>query len=99
MSRELRQERDTMGQINQEYRLKYWATSSSVRSFTRTVLSFACSALLALLSCSALLASLACSALFALLARSLRSLPHSWDSEGLDGYFFCVFFLFWPMAE
>ena len=39
-----------MGQINQDYRLKYWATRSSVRSFARTAHSFACSALLALLA-------------------------------------------------
>ena len=33
----------TVGQNNQEYRLKYWATRSSVRSFARTAHSFACS--------------------------------------------------------
>ena len=38
-----------MGQNNQEYRLKYWATHSSVRSFACTAHSFACSRLLALL--------------------------------------------------
>ena len=38
---------DTVGQNNQEYRLKYWATRSSVRSFARTAHSFACSGLLA----------------------------------------------------
>ena len=30
------------------------------------------------------------------LARSLRSHPHSWDSDLLDGYFVCVFFHFRP---
>ena len=50
-----------------ESRRKYWATRSSVRSFTRTGHSFACSGLLA--------------ALTRLLARSLRSLPRSWESE------------------
>ena len=71
---------------SQEYRLKYWATRSSVRSFTRTAHSFACSRLLASLASSA--------ALTRLLARSLRSLPCSWVSELLDGYFVCVFFPF-----
>ena len=50
----------TMGQNNQKSRYKYWANCSSVRSFTRTAHSFACSALLALL------------ARFAALARSLN---------------------------
>ena len=54
----------TMGPNNQEYRLQYWATQSSVRSFARTAHSFACSALLASLARSA--------ALTRLLARSLR---------------------------
>ena len=53
---------------SQEYRLKYWATRSSVHSFSRTAHSFACSGLLALLTPSA--------ALTRSLARSLRSLPH-----------------------
>jgi len=75
---------ETVGQINQEYRLKYWATCSSVRLFARTAHSFICSALLASLAHSAVLI---CS-----LARSLRSLPPSWDSEWLDDYLFCVFF-------
>ena len=52
---------------SQEYRLKYWATLLSVRSFAR------------------LLAPLTRS-----LTRSIRSLPRSWESEWLDGYFFCV---------
>ena len=30
----------TVGQNNQEYRLKYWAIRSSVRSFARTAHSF-----------------------------------------------------------
>ena len=72
-----------MGQNNQKYRLKYWATRSSVRSFARTAHSFACSALLALL--------VRLAALTHLLAHSLCLLPRSWDSEWLDGYLFCVF--------
>jgi len=73
---------------SQEYRLQYWATRSSVRSFARTAHSFACSGLLASLAPSA--------ALTRSLARSLRSLPRSWESELLDGYFVCVFFHFRP---
>ena len=42
-----RNENSTMVENSQEYRLKYWATRSSVRSFARTTLSFACSGLLA----------------------------------------------------
>ena len=30
--------------------------------------------------------------------RSLRSPPSLWDSDWLDGYLFCVFFLFWPIG-
>ena len=59
----------TVSHINQKPRRKYWHTRSSIRSFTRTADSFACSALLASL------------ALTRLLALSLRSLPSSWDSE------------------
>ena len=59
----------------QEWRRKYWATRSSVRSFARTAHSFACSGLLALLAPSA--------ALTRSLPRSLRSLPRSWESEFL----------------
>ena len=55
--------RRTVVWINQEYRRKYWATRSSVHSFTRTAHLFACSGLLALLAPSA---ALICS-----LARSL----------------------------
>ena len=54
---------------SQEYRRKYWATRLSVRSFARTAFSFACSGLLASLAPSAAL------------ARSLPSLPRSWESE------------------
>ena len=57
----------------QESRRKYWATRSAVRSFSRTAHSLACSGLLASLMPSA--------ALTHLLARSLRSLPRSWESE------------------
>ena len=77
-----------MVENSQEYRLKYWATRSSVRSFARTARLFACSGLLVLLAPSA--------ALTRSLARSLRSLPRSWESELLDGYFVCVFLHFRP---
>ena len=60
----------TVGQNNQEYRLKYCAIRSSAHLFLRTAHSFACSALLASLARSA--------ALTRLLARSL---PRSWESE------------------
>ena len=33
------------------------------------------------------------------LARSLCSLPRLWESEWLEGYLFCVFFLFWPIVQ
>ena len=55
----------TMVENSQKYRLKYWATRSSVRSFARTTHSFACSVLLALLARSAAL------------TRSLAHLAHS----------------------
>ena len=62
----------TVGQNNQEYRLKYLATRLSVHSFNCIAHSFACSGLLALLAPSAVLTrSLAC---------SLRSFPRSWES-------------------
>ena len=57
----------TLVQNNQEYRLKYWATRSSVLPIIRTAHSFACSTLLASLMGSA--------ALTCLLARLLCSLP------------------------
>ena len=44
-----------MVDYSQEYRLKYWATRSSVRSFARTAHSVACSGLLASLAPSAAL--------------------------------------------
>ena len=65
--------RRTVVWINQESRCKYWATRLSVRSSARTAHSFACSGLFASLTPSA---ALTCS-----LARSLRSLPRSWESE------------------
>ena len=80
--------RFTMVENSQEYRLQHWATCSSVRSFARTTHSFACSGQLASLAPS--------TALTRLLARSLRSLPCSWDSDFLDGYFVCVFSHFGP---
>ena len=64
---------DTLFGNSQEYRLEYWATRSSICSFARTAHLFACSGLLASLAPSA--------ALTRSLARSLRSLPRSWDSE------------------
>ena len=73
-----------MGQNNQKPRLKYWATRSSVHSFACKAHSFACSTLLVLLARSA--------ALIRFLARSLRSVPCSWDSEWLDCFLFRVFF-------
>ena len=63
----------TVGQVNQKPRRKYWATRSSIHSFARTAHSFACFRLLASLAHSA--------ALTRLLARSLCSLPRSWESE------------------
>ena len=33
------------------------------------------------------------------LVRSLYSLPCWWDSEWLDGYLYCDFFLFWPTVR
>ena len=63
----------TMVKNSEEYRLKYWATQSSVRSFARPAYSFACSRLLPLLVPSA--------ALNRLLTRSLCLLLCSWDSE------------------
>ena len=63
----------TMVENSQDYRLYYWATRSSVRSFARTAHSLACSGLFASLAPSA--------ALTRSLARSLHSLPRSWDSE------------------
>ena len=43
MERELWSHQSTVGQNSQQYRLKYWATHSSVRSFVRTTHLFACS--------------------------------------------------------
>ena len=65
----------TMVENRKEHRCKYWTTRSSVRSFARTAHSFACSGLLASLAPSA--------ALTRSLARSLCSLPRSWESEFL----------------
>ena len=75
----------TVGQINEKYRLKHRATRSSICSFARTAHSFTCSTLLASLARTA--------ALICLLAGSLGSLPLSWESKYLDGYFFWGFFL------
>ena len=52
----------TVGQNDQEYRLKYWAIRWSIHSFACTAHSFACSELLAWLAHSAVLTRLlACS--------------------------------------
>ena len=68
--------RCTVVWIKQEYRLKYWVTRLSVRSFARTSHLFACFALFASLAHSATLTrSLAC---------SIRSLPRSRESELLS---------------
>ena len=70
----------TVGQNSQKYRLQYWATHSSVRSFAHTAHLFARSGLLASLAPSAVLTRLLA-----------RSLPRSWETELLDGYFVCFF--------
>ena len=77
--------RSTMVENSQEYRQKYWATCSSVGSSARTAHTIACSRLLALLAPSAALTRLL-----------VRSLPRSWESELLDGYFVCFFSYFRP---
>ena len=46
----LKNDSSTMVDNSQEYRLKYWATRSSIHSFARTAHSFACSALLVTLA-------------------------------------------------
>ena len=67
--------RRTVVKKSHELKHKYWATCSSVRSF----------------ACSGLLASLPPStALTRSLARSLRSLPHSWESELLMSHNYLV---------
>ena len=73
MYREPQRRRCTMVDNSQEYRCKYWATRSSVRSFARTAHSFTCSGMLTLYAPSA--------ALTHSLTRSLRSLPRLWKSE------------------
>ena len=47
------------------------------------------------------LRSLVCSfaRLLACSLRSLCSFPRSWESNWLDGYFVCVFFLFWAIVQ
>ena len=74
----------SLGQNNQEYRLNYWATCSSVCFFARTAHSFACSTLCASLA-------LRCAHWFA------RSLTHSLTSGKmydliaiLPAFFFCA---------
>ena len=72
----------SVGQINQEYTLKCWATRSSVRLIARTAHSCTCFSLLALLAC--------CAAL----PRSLADFAHSrarWTVKDLIAIF-SVFF-------
>ena len=72
----------TVGQNDPEYRLKYWATCSSIRSFARTAHLF---------PRSALLASLARSTPF---TRSLaRGAVNDWMA-----FFFLYFFPFWTIV-
>ena len=78
----------TMVQNNQEYRLTYWATRSSVCLFACTAHSFACSALIALLTRSATLIHLPARSLAPPCPlrrraplRSLHVFPSSWKSE------------------
>ena len=73
----------TVVRNKQNSRRKYWVTRSSVRSFARTAHSFACSGLLASLMPSA--------ALTRSLARSLRSLPRSWE-KWMIGWLFVLCF-------
>ena len=75
-----------MVQNSPEYRLKYWVTRSSVHSFARTAHSFACSALLALLT--RCVHSFSC---------SLTSLTSSLVGQWLIRWLFILcFLLFWP---
>ena len=78
--RRRRRFRFTVGQNNQEYRLKNWATCSSVPSFARTTHSFACFALITSLSRSAaLICSLACSLTSELVEKCMiRCFKTSW---------------------
>ena len=74
----------TMGQNNQELRLKYWATRSSNRLFARTTHLLSYSTLLALLACSIAL------------TRSLAHFAHSLARGKVNDYMaiYSVFFLF-----
>ena len=72
----------TVIQNIQKYRLKYWASCSSIHSFARTTHSFACSTLLASLARSA--------ALIHSLARLLHSLPSGTVNDWMAIY--SVFF-------
>ena len=75
-----------MVENSQEYRLKYWATRSSVRSFARTAHSFACSGLLA--SLHPPLRSLVCS-----LAHFAHSLARGTEDDWMAilSVFFSIF--------
>ena len=73
---------------------KYMKLTPFAPLLTRSLALITCLLALHCLLCSrAPLRSLICS-----LACSLCSLPSSWESECLDGYFFWVFFLFWPIV-
>jgi len=81
----------TVGQNSQEYRLKYWATRSSVRSFARTAHS------LSLLRPARFARALRCAHSF---ARSLTSLTPSLVGQWIIGWLFNLcFFHFWPIVH
>ena len=85
----------TVVQNNQESRLQYWVTRSSVCLFAHPF-----ARLLAPLTRSPATSYSLClrDLLRSLvpLHRSLRSLLRSWDSEWFNGYLFCVSFFFGP---
>ena len=78
----------TVGQNNQKYRLKYWATRSSVHLFACIAHAFPCFTLLAFLARSAAL------------TRSLTSLAPSFVGQWMIRWLFILcFFLFWPTVR
>ena len=79
-----------MVQINQESRLKYWATRSSIR-WHRSLVHFLHPACFAHAICCAHSLARSRTSLTHSLARSLCSLSRLWESEGLDSYFLCFF--------
>ena len=82
----------TMVQNSLKYRLQYWATHLSDRSFVRTTHSFACSGLLASLAPSAALTRWLAHSL----ARSLTSLTPSLMGKWMIRWLFIVFFYSGP---